>query len=220
DLLNWDRKRLVYGAWALGAVFGLLGVASTIAPLTWERYLARFAAFLLLVFAWQAGTWTKSFFVGLARPKGAGQDAPLHPALCYGFPYRLFGRRLYKCIDITDVAEDATQTAAERLTLWQRMSVFDARSMLGYYCFRVDAVEDALRVWGKLPKANLEWRPDIAAMVGETRRTMALGTADNPDLAHAPVAGGASPKTTDVLARSPRAASKATPRARVPHTHS
>ncbi|MGZ3666618.1 MAG: hypothetical protein ACXVDA_19285, partial [Ktedonobacterales bacterium] len=48
DLLGWDRKRLVYGVWLLGAGLGLLGVASVIGTFTWERYLARFAAFLVL----------------------------------------------------------------------------------------------------------------------------------------------------------------------------
>ena len=86
DLLNWDRKRIVYGAWTLGAGLGLLGVASTIAPLTWERYLARFVAFLLLVAIWQAGTFTKSFFIGLGRPIGSPTDAPRRLMLCYGFP--------------------------------------------------------------------------------------------------------------------------------------
>src|SRR5262249_20904331 len=151
------------------------------------------------VSVWQAGPWTKSFFIGLVRPTGAGQDVPRHLVLCYGFPYRLFGRRLYKSIDITDVTEEATQSAAEQLTLWQRMNVFHARSLLGYYCYRAGALEDALRIWGKLPKANLERRPDIAALVVEARQKMALGTDNDddddddeiePDLQHQPVATG------------------------------
>ncbi len=32
DLLGWDRKRLVYGAWALGACFGALGVLAGLCP--------------------------------------------------------------------------------------------------------------------------------------------------------------------------------------------
>ena len=174
DLLNWDRKRLVYGAWMLGAGLGLLGVASTIAPLTWERYLARFVAFLILVAVWQAGPWTKGFFIGLEQPAGMGDETRRRLALYYGFPYRLLRRKLYRRIDITEVGEEVLANAAERLTLWQRMSVFDARSLLGYYCYRADSFDDALRVWGKLPKANLERRPEIADMLVEVRHELAL----------------------------------------------
>ena len=65
DLLGWDRKRLVYGAWLLGTGLGVLGVASVIGTFTWQRYLARFAALLVIVFVWQTGPWTRSFFIGL-----------------------------------------------------------------------------------------------------------------------------------------------------------
>ncbi len=174
DLLNWDRKRIVYGAWTLGAGLGLLGVASTIAPLTWERYLARFCAFLMLVAIWQAGAFTKSFFIGLARPFGAEADSPRRLSLCYGFPFKLFGRRLYRRIDITAIGEEALATPAERLTLWQRMSVFDARSLLGYYCYRADDFADAKRIWGRLPKLNLEKRAEIAGLYVKVRHEEAL----------------------------------------------
>ena len=60
DLLDWNRERLVYPAWLLGAVLGLLGVASVIAPLTWERYLARFVGLLVLVAIWQLGSRTQA----------------------------------------------------------------------------------------------------------------------------------------------------------------
>ena len=68
DLLGWDRKRLVYGAWLLGTGLGLLGVASTIGTFTWQRYLARFAALLLIALVWQTGHWTRSFFIGVSPP--------------------------------------------------------------------------------------------------------------------------------------------------------
>src|SRR5207253_6555042 len=49
DLLGWDRCRLVYGAWALGAIFAILGVMSSIAHETWQRYFLRI---IVLIFAW------------------------------------------------------------------------------------------------------------------------------------------------------------------------
>jgi UDP-N-acetylmuramyl pentapeptide phosphotransferase/UDP-N-acetylglucosamine-1-phosphate transferase len=180
DLLGWDRKRLVYGAWLLGAGLGLLGVASVIGTFTWERYLARFAAFLVLVFIWQSGPWTRSFFIGLSPISKASPTGPRFLTLYYGFPFKLFGRSLFARVDSTDVQERELETPAERLSLWQRMSVFDARATLGYYCYRAGAFEDAQRVWGRIPKGNLEWRPEIAELLAEVRHTLAL-QADNPD---------------------------------------
>lgn len=180
DLLGWDRKRLVYGAWLLGAGLGLLGVASVIGTFTWERYLARFAAFLVLVFVWQSGPWTRSFFIGLSSISKASPTAPRFLTLYYGFPFKLFGRPLFARVDSTDVQERELETPAERLSLWQRMSVFDARATLGYYCYRSGALEDAQRVWGRIPRGNLEWRPEIAELLTEVRHTLAL-QADNAD---------------------------------------
>ena len=174
DLLNFDRKRLVYGAWLLGAGLGVLGVASTIGTFTWERYLARFAALLVIALVWQAGPFTRSFFIGLERRRSEPEDAPRHLALYFGAPFKLFGRPLYGRIDSTSIAEDALDTPSEKLLLWQRMPTFDGRAILGYWCYRASALEDALRIWSRLPKMNLERRPDIAEMLAEVRHTLAL----------------------------------------------
>jgi UDP-N-acetylmuramyl pentapeptide phosphotransferase/UDP-N-acetylglucosamine-1-phosphate transferase len=180
DLLGWDRKRLVYGAWLLGAGLGLLGVASVIGTFTWERYLARFAALLVIIMVWQIGPWTRSYFIGLTRATKAAPESR-HLALYYGYPFRLFGRPLSSQVDVTSVTPEALDTPAEKLTLWQRISGFDARSILGYYCYRTGDFDDALRIWAKIPRANLEKRPEIAEMLAEVRHAIALRATDALD---------------------------------------
>src|SRR5579863_280344 len=59
DLLGWDRRRLVYGAWALGAIFAVLGVISSLDQIGWQRYLARFLCVLLWAIVWSSGSWSK-----------------------------------------------------------------------------------------------------------------------------------------------------------------
>lgn len=176
DLLGWDRKRLVYGTWLLGAGLGVLGVASVIGTISWERYLARFIALLVIVAVWQSGPWTRSYFIGLVSRYRAAPEEPRQLALFYGFPFRLFGRPLYSRVDTTGVSEEALRAPTEKLALWQRMSVFDARSVLGYYCYRAGVYDDAYRIWHKIPKVNLEKRPDIAEMLAEVRHAIALET--------------------------------------------
>jgi UDP-N-acetylmuramyl pentapeptide phosphotransferase/UDP-N-acetylglucosamine-1-phosphate transferase len=179
DLLNWNRERLVYLAWLLGALLGLLGVASVTAPLIWERYLARFAGLLVLVAVWQLGPRTKLFFLGLALKRSDAPTSPRRLGLFYGYPYRLFGRRLYRCVDLTSVRETELMSPVEDLSLWQRMSVFDARALLGYYCYRAGSTGDAWRIWDRLPPPNLEVRPEIEELVGEVRHQVAVQNVDS-----------------------------------------
>ena len=178
DLLGWDRKKLVYTTWLIGAFLGLLGVASVIGAYTWERYLARFVGVLTLVALWQLGAVTRSFFIGLT-PTGApaSPDQPEEPrklALYYGLPFKLFRWKLYACRDVTNVSEEELSNSAERLSLWQRMSVFDARALLGYYCYRAGEMHDAVRVLEYIPRPNLQVRPEINEILMEARNQIAM----------------------------------------------
>jgi hypothetical protein len=60
------------------------------------------------------------------------------------------------------------------LSLWQRTSVFDARAVLGYYCYRAGDYQDAVRVWLRIPRRNLEVRPEIAALLLDAQHRAAL----------------------------------------------
>ena len=190
DLLGWDRQRLVYGAWTLGAGLAALGVASSIAPFTWERYLARFISLVLILVVWQAGTWTRYFFIGLVPDARSATREGARLGLFYGFPYRLFGRPLYNRVDVVDATLENLTTPAERAGLWQRTSVFDARTILGYYCYRSGHFQDAVRVWGRIPQNNLKVRPEIAELLVAARHQAALEEDDEfgflPDQASTP----------------------------------
>jgi UDP-N-acetylmuramyl pentapeptide phosphotransferase/UDP-N-acetylglucosamine-1-phosphate transferase len=178
ELLGWDRKKLVYTTWLIGAFLALLGVASVIGAYTWERYLARFVGVLALFALWQVGTVTRSFFIGLAptgAPKTADQpEEPRRLALFYGLPFMLFRWKLYACRDVTSVTEEELSNPGERLSLWQRMSVFDARALLGYYCYRAGAMRDTVRVLEYIPRPNLQVRPEINEMLVEARNRIAI----------------------------------------------
>ncbi len=134
DLLGWDRRLLVYGAWALGAMFAALGVMVGIAPATWQRYLGRILVLILALIVWSSGSWTKGYFIGKHPADQRKRRRRL--ALYYGFPYRLLGIKLYHLVEIIGASENVIETPAEELTLWQRMNIYDARAMLGLYCYR------------------------------------------------------------------------------------
>lgn len=174
DLLNIDRKRLVYGAWLLGAGLGVLGIATAVGPFTWERYLARLGALVVLIAVWQAGPWTKAFFIGLEPANPKQPNAPRRLFLYHGAPFRLFGAPMYRQVDTSQITDQALHDPSELLLLWQRLSVFDARALLGYFCYREGKIEDAVRIWDRLPDGNIEARPNIKALIQEATHAIAL----------------------------------------------
>src|SRR6266700_4309315 len=171
DLLGWDRRRLVYGAWALGACFAALGVMVVYAPETWQRYLGRILVLFLAWFIWSSGSWTRRYFVG-KHPAERTRRRRL--ALYYGFPYRVMGLRLYHLVEIIEASEDVIETPAEELALWQRMTIYDARAMLGLYCYRAGYYTAALAQWTRIPESNGDFRQQIAGLVAEVDNRIAL----------------------------------------------
>jgi len=171
DLLGWDRRRLVYGSWALGAGFAALGVMSWLDPIGWQRWVARFLCLILATFVWSSGSWSKCYFVG-KHPAERTRRRRL--ALYYGYPYRILRLRLYHLVEIIEASEDVIETPAEELALWQRMTIFDARSMLGLYCYRAGYYPAALAQWTRIPERNRALRPEIARLLAEVDNRLAL----------------------------------------------
>lgn len=172
DLLGWDRRRLVYGAWTLGAGFATLAVAAALAPFTWERYLARFIALLIAIIVWRSGRWTRSYFVGLHPYKRVGSR---QLALFYGYPFLLFGKPMYHLVEtVPEVGEEAIQTPVEQAFLWQRVTIFDARAVLGYFCYRANYYNAAINQWKRIPHPNLQMRPQISELLRGAEQLMML----------------------------------------------
>jgi UDP-N-acetylmuramyl pentapeptide phosphotransferase/UDP-N-acetylglucosamine-1-phosphate transferase len=171
DLIGWDRRRLVYGAWALGACFAALGVMVGKAPETWERYLARILVLILAWLVWSSGSWTRRYFVG-KHPAERTRRRRL--ALYYGYPYQVMGLRLYHLVEIIEASENVIETPAEELALWQRMNIYDARAMLGLYCYRAGYFPAALAQWTRIPIANRALRPEIEQLRIEVENRIAL----------------------------------------------
>jgi UDP-N-acetylmuramyl pentapeptide phosphotransferase/UDP-N-acetylglucosamine-1-phosphate transferase len=164
DLLGWDRRRLVYGGWALGACFATLGVMAGVALFTWQRYVARFLIFILGAIIWSSGSWSKYYFVGKCKVKGTRRR---RLALYYGYPLSIMGIRLYHRVEVIEASEDVIETPAEELALWQRMTIYDARSMLGLYCYRAGYYPAAMAQWSRIFERNRVLRPEIAHLLAE-----------------------------------------------------
>jgi hypothetical protein len=148
-----------------------LGVASVFATETWERYLCRILIFIFAAIIWSSGSWSRKYFVG-KHPAERMRRRRL--ALYYGYPLRLLGIRLYHRVEIIEANEDVIETPAEELALWQRMSIYDARAMLGLYCYRAGYYPAALAQWTRIPENNRKLRPSIQHLLEELNSRLAL----------------------------------------------
>jgi UDP-N-acetylmuramyl pentapeptide phosphotransferase/UDP-N-acetylglucosamine-1-phosphate transferase len=171
DLIGWDRRRLVYGAWALGACFAALGVMVGVAPETWQRYFGRILVLILAWAVWSSGSWTRRYFVG-KHPAEKTRRRRL--ALFYGYPYRLMGLNMCHLVEVIEANEEIIETPAEEAALWQRMNIFDARAMLGLYCYRAGYYPAALAQWSRIPESNRALRPEIAHLLAEVSNRIEL----------------------------------------------
>lgn len=194
DLLGWDRRRLVFGAWTISALFGALGIASALAPFTWERYLGRTIALLVGIALWQSGSYTRGYFLGTV-PATQGRKI----ALFYGFPFRLFGRPLYALVEQTEASATNISNAIEQGSLWVRMNVFDARACLGIYCYRAGFFALAREQWERIPYKNLAVRPQIQDLLAEVRRRLTTDLASDSGSGTIETAMGAEPSPADTL---------------------
>jgi hypothetical protein len=171
DLLGIDRKKLVYTAWTLGAIFAVLSVMVSIDTITWQRYLARFLAILLMGAIWWSGTISRLYFVG-KLPNARKRHQRL--ALYCGFPYRLMGLQLCRFVESIDASEDVIETPTEDTALYQRMNIYDARAMLGLYCYRAGYFPAAQAQWNRIPEVNRRLRPEIMHLLEEIESRLAL----------------------------------------------
>jgi UDP-N-acetylmuramyl pentapeptide phosphotransferase/UDP-N-acetylglucosamine-1-phosphate transferase len=171
DLLGWDRRRLVYAAWSLGACFSILGITVSLVPLPWERYIGRFLIILLAVLIWSSGSWSKNYFVGKHIEERTRRR---RLALYYGYPFSIMRIKLYHLVEVTEASEDVIETPAEELALWQRMTIFDTRAMLGLYCYRAGYYPAALTQWTRIPERNRVLRPEIVHLLNEVETQLTL----------------------------------------------
>src|SRR5947199_10854792 len=84
------------------------------------------------------------------------------------------GIRLYHLVEVIEASEDVIEMPAEELALWQRMTIFDARAMLGLYCYRAGYFPAALAQWTRIPEENRAIRSEIARLLAEVEKRIAL----------------------------------------------
>src|SRR5450759_5376279 len=84
------------------------------------------------------------------------------------------GNKLKHLVEVIEASEDVIETPAEEEALWQRTNIFDARAVLGLYCYRAGYYPAALAQWTRIPERNRILRPEIARLLTEVDNRLAL----------------------------------------------
>src|SRR5947209_17678452 len=84
------------------------------------------------------------------------------------------GIRLYHRVEIIEASEDIIETPVEEAALWQRMNIFDARAILGLYCYRAGYFPAALVQWTRMPESNRAFRAAIERLLTEVENRLAV----------------------------------------------
>jgi hypothetical protein len=84
------------------------------------------------------------------------------------------GLQLCRFVESIDASEDVIETPTEDTALYQRMNIYDARAMLGLYCYRAGYFPAAQAQWNRIPEVNRRLRPEIMHLLEEIESRLAL----------------------------------------------
>jgi hypothetical protein len=134
-------------------------------------------------FIWSSGSYTRRYFVGqYSSVRTRERTRRRRLALYYGYPMSLMGIKLYHRVETIEASTDVIETPAEELALWQRMNIYDARAMLGLYCYRAGYYPAALLQWTHIPEKNRKLRPNIQHLLEELEMRLAMETQETQPL--------------------------------------
>ena len=161
EMLGIGRLRVVWLLWtfcALAAVSGIVVAAfPTFHVVPVGGALALYASLV------GSAIWTTGRFLGVV--KAADGSAVL--AVCGGRPFTVFGRRLYRVVELTatPVPSSSNQQA---IALWQPCNRWDVLANLAYAQALAGDRKSALATWQRIPEASrtLRSKHPVAVSLG------------------------------------------------------
>lgn len=162
EMLGIGRLRVVWLFWTAGVLAAVSGIAVAAFP---AFHLAPVGgALLLYAVLIGSATWTTGRFLGVVKT----DDGSAVLAVCGGRPYTVFGKPLYRVVELTATPPPS---AHERhaLALWQPSNRWDVLANLAYAQILAGDPESARETWQRIPAANRKLRaahPAAAALDG------------------------------------------------------
>ena len=161
EMFGIGRLRVVWLFWTFSALAAVSGVVVAAFP---TFHLAPVGGALVL-YAVLVGSaiWTTGRFLGVAKTPDDGEVL----AVCGGRPYTVFGRRLYRVVELT---KTPLLPAPERqiLALWQPCNRWDVLANLAYAQVLAGDMASAQETWQRIPEASrtLRSKHPVAVSLG------------------------------------------------------
>ena len=162
EMLGIGRLRVVRLFWAAGVLAAVSGIAVAAFP---AFHLAPVGGALLLYAALIGGaTWTAGRFLGVVKSDNGIEVL----AVCGGRPYTVFGKPLYRVVELTATPPPSTRER-HALALWQPGNRWDVQANLAYAQALAGDDDAAQETWRRIPEASRKLRaghPAAAALHG------------------------------------------------------
>ena len=147
EMLGIGRLRVVWLLWTFCALAAVSGIVVAAFP---TFHVAPVGGALVL-YASLVGSaiWTTGRFLGVVKAADGSADL----AVCGGRPYTVFGRRLYRVVELTatPVPSSSDQQA---IALWQPCNRWDVLANLAYAQVLAGDRKSALATWQRIPEAS------------------------------------------------------------------
>ena len=158
EMLGIGRLRVVWLLWTFCALAAVSGIV--VAAFPTFHVVPVGGALVLYASLVGSAIWTTGRFLGVV--KAADGSAVL--AVCGGRPFTVFGRRLYRVVELTatPVPSSSDQQA---ISLWQPCNRWDVLANLAYAQTLGGDKQSALETWQRIPEASRKLRMEHPAAV-------------------------------------------------------
>ncbi len=151
EMLGIGRLRVVWLLWTFSALAAVSGILVAAFP---TFHVVPVGGALLLYSALiGCAIWTTGRFLGTAQAADGSEVL----AVCGGRPYTVFGRRLFRVVELTSTPLPSVP-ARQMIALWQPCNRWDVLANLAYAQALAEDMDAARETWERIPEASRKLR--------------------------------------------------------------
>ena len=161
EMLGIGRLRVVWLLWTFSALAAISGIVVAAFPTFHVAPVG--GALLLYTVLIGSAVWTTGRFLGITK----ADDGSEVLAVCGGRPYTVFGRRLYRVVEMTATPLPAAPDR-QMIALWQPSNRWDVLANLAYAQVLAGDKASAQETWQRIPEASrtLRSKHPVAVSLG------------------------------------------------------
>ncbi|MYB77125.1 MAG: hypothetical protein F4X83_08525 [Chloroflexi bacterium] len=153
EMLGIGRLRVVWLLWTFSALAAISGIV--VAAFPTFHVVPVGGALLLYTILIGSAVWTTGRFLGITK----ADDGSEVLAVCGGRPYTVFGRRLYRVVEMTATPLPAARDR-QMIALWQPSNRWDVLANLAYAQALAGEKDAARGTWQRIPEASRKLRTE------------------------------------------------------------